>query len=214
MNLWNTIGVGLKEISSHKARSLLSMLGIILGVFLLGGDVAPPEVRRELRRLFVVQVVVAAVGASDAATATGLRDVVEAWQERRHSLPYEVDGVVVKVDRLRLHAELLCAQRQEMPRQQGNVVAALAQGRCGLVHGRDRALRLAARERRAARQPGRRVAAFGRAVRAHDGKGDDVAARTAQAALRASSSPLWKASAQSAAKSRFGKTTGGPTTSP
>ena len=32
MNLWNAIVVGLKEIWSHKFRSLLTMLGIILGV--------------------------------------------------------------------------------------------------------------------------------------------------------------------------------------
>ena len=36
----------------------------VIGVFLLGGDVAPPEVRRELRLLFGVQVVVALVTAS------------------------------------------------------------------------------------------------------------------------------------------------------
>ena len=32
MNLFNAIGVGLKEIWAHKFRSLLTMLGIILGV--------------------------------------------------------------------------------------------------------------------------------------------------------------------------------------
>jgi putative ABC transport system permease protein len=32
MNLWNTISIGLKEIWAHKFRSLLTMLGIILGV--------------------------------------------------------------------------------------------------------------------------------------------------------------------------------------
>jgi putative ABC transport system permease protein len=32
MNLWNTIGIGFKEIWAHKFRSLLTMLGIILGV--------------------------------------------------------------------------------------------------------------------------------------------------------------------------------------
>ncbi|MBE7560854.1 ABC transporter permease [bacterium] len=32
MNFWNAIVVGLKEIWSHKFRSLLTMLGIILGV--------------------------------------------------------------------------------------------------------------------------------------------------------------------------------------
>jgi len=32
VNLWNTISVGLKEIWAHKFRSLLTMLGIILGV--------------------------------------------------------------------------------------------------------------------------------------------------------------------------------------
>ncbi|MFN0069511.1 MAG: ABC transporter permease [Limisphaerales bacterium] len=32
MNLWNTISTGLKEIWAHKYRSLLTMLGIILGV--------------------------------------------------------------------------------------------------------------------------------------------------------------------------------------
>ena len=32
MNLWNAISVGLKEIWAHKFRSLLTMLGIILGV--------------------------------------------------------------------------------------------------------------------------------------------------------------------------------------
>jgi putative ABC transport system permease protein len=32
MNLWNTISTGLKEIWAHKFRSLLTMLGIILGV--------------------------------------------------------------------------------------------------------------------------------------------------------------------------------------
>ncbi len=32
MNVWNTIGTGFKEIWAHKFRSLLTMLGIILGV--------------------------------------------------------------------------------------------------------------------------------------------------------------------------------------
>lgn len=32
MSLWNAIEVGLKEIWAHKFRSLLTMLGIILGV--------------------------------------------------------------------------------------------------------------------------------------------------------------------------------------
>ena len=32
MNLWNAISVGFKEIWAHKFRSLLTMLGIILGV--------------------------------------------------------------------------------------------------------------------------------------------------------------------------------------
>ncbi|MEN9733067.1 MAG: hypothetical protein RLZ45_1062, partial [Verrucomicrobiota bacterium] len=32
MSLWNAIAVGLKEIWAHKFRSLLTMLGIILGV--------------------------------------------------------------------------------------------------------------------------------------------------------------------------------------
>ena len=32
MNLFNAIGIGLKEIWAHKFRSLLTMLGIILGV--------------------------------------------------------------------------------------------------------------------------------------------------------------------------------------
>src|SRR5215510_8534872 len=32
MNFWNAIVLGLKEIWSHKFRSLLTMLGIILGV--------------------------------------------------------------------------------------------------------------------------------------------------------------------------------------
>lgn len=32
MNLWNTIGIGFREIWAHKFRSLLTMLGIILGV--------------------------------------------------------------------------------------------------------------------------------------------------------------------------------------
>ena len=32
MNLWNTITTGFKEILAHKFRSLLTMLGIILGV--------------------------------------------------------------------------------------------------------------------------------------------------------------------------------------
>ena len=37
MNLWNAISVGLKEIWAHKFRSLLTMLGIILGVSSLVG---------------------------------------------------------------------------------------------------------------------------------------------------------------------------------
>ena len=37
MNLWNTILIGLKEIGSHKFRSLLTMMGIILGVASLVG---------------------------------------------------------------------------------------------------------------------------------------------------------------------------------
>jgi putative ABC transport system permease protein len=37
MHLWNTIMVGLKEVWSHKFRSLLTMLGIILGVASLVG---------------------------------------------------------------------------------------------------------------------------------------------------------------------------------
>src|SRR5438045_4469894 len=32
MNLWNAISIGFKEIWAHKFRSLLTMLGIILGV--------------------------------------------------------------------------------------------------------------------------------------------------------------------------------------
>src|SRR2546426_8210573 len=32
MNLFNAIGIGLKEIVAHKFRSLLTMLGVILGV--------------------------------------------------------------------------------------------------------------------------------------------------------------------------------------
>ena len=32
MNLWQAILIGLREILSHKFRSLLTMLGIILGV--------------------------------------------------------------------------------------------------------------------------------------------------------------------------------------
>ena len=32
MDLWNAMSVGLKEIWAHKSRSLLTMLGIILGV--------------------------------------------------------------------------------------------------------------------------------------------------------------------------------------
>src|SRR6476660_4142461 len=32
MNLWNAITIGFKEIWAHKFRSLLTMLGIILGV--------------------------------------------------------------------------------------------------------------------------------------------------------------------------------------
>src|SRR5687768_4892434 len=37
MNLWNTISTGFKEIWAHKFRSLLTMLGIILGVSSLVG---------------------------------------------------------------------------------------------------------------------------------------------------------------------------------
>jgi putative ABC transport system permease protein len=37
MNLWSAIGMGFKEIMAHKFRSLLSMLGIILGVSSLVG---------------------------------------------------------------------------------------------------------------------------------------------------------------------------------
>src|SRR5258705_13902332 len=40
MNLFNTIAVGLKEVWSHKFRSLLTMLGIILGVASLVGMAA------------------------------------------------------------------------------------------------------------------------------------------------------------------------------
>ena len=40
MNLLNTIMVGLKEIWAHKFRSLLTMLGIILGVASLVGMAA------------------------------------------------------------------------------------------------------------------------------------------------------------------------------
>lgn len=40
MNLWNTVLVGLKEIWAHKFRSLLTMLGIILGVASLVGMAA------------------------------------------------------------------------------------------------------------------------------------------------------------------------------
>ncbi len=32
MSLWNVVSVGFKEIWAHKFRSLLTMLGIILGV--------------------------------------------------------------------------------------------------------------------------------------------------------------------------------------
>ncbi|MBR5737316.1 MAG: ABC transporter permease, partial [Verrucomicrobia bacterium] len=37
MNIWATILVGLKEIWSHKFRSALTMLGIVLGVASLVG---------------------------------------------------------------------------------------------------------------------------------------------------------------------------------
>jgi putative ABC transport system permease protein len=37
MNLWNVIVIGMKEIWAHKARSLLTMMGIILGVSSLVG---------------------------------------------------------------------------------------------------------------------------------------------------------------------------------
>src|SRR5258708_3811240 len=40
MNLFNTLIVGLKEVWSHKFRSLLTMLGIILGVASLVGMAA------------------------------------------------------------------------------------------------------------------------------------------------------------------------------
>src|SRR5574338_161456 len=40
MNLFNTILVGLKEVWAHKFRSLLTMLGIILGVASLVGMAA------------------------------------------------------------------------------------------------------------------------------------------------------------------------------
>src|SRR6478672_10551242 len=32
MNLWNSLAIGLREIFSHKFRSVLTMLGVILGV--------------------------------------------------------------------------------------------------------------------------------------------------------------------------------------
>src|SRR5215207_8084931 len=32
MNFWNSLGIGLREIFSHKFRSILTMLGVILGV--------------------------------------------------------------------------------------------------------------------------------------------------------------------------------------
>ena len=40
------------------------------------------------------------------ATLDDVHAYIEQWRERRHSLPYETDGVVVKVDRLDLHDEL------------------------------------------------------------------------------------------------------------
>ena len=40
MNLFNTIRVGLKEVWTHKFRSVLTMLGIILGVASLVGMAA------------------------------------------------------------------------------------------------------------------------------------------------------------------------------
>jgi putative ABC transport system permease protein len=40
MNFFNTIVLGLKEVWSHKLRSLLTMLGIILGVASLVGMAA------------------------------------------------------------------------------------------------------------------------------------------------------------------------------
>ena len=43
MNLLNTIIVGFKEIWAHKARSLLTMLGIILGVASLVAMAAPHQ---------------------------------------------------------------------------------------------------------------------------------------------------------------------------
>ena len=55
MNLFNAILVGFKEIWAHKFRSLLTMLGIILGVFLLvlalwdKGALAAGRVRRRDR---------------------------------------------------------------------------------------------------------------------------------------------------------------------
>lgn len=39
-------------------------------------------------------------------TLEAVHDYIESWRERRHELPYETDGVVVKVDRLDLHEEL------------------------------------------------------------------------------------------------------------
>ena len=41
-----------------------------------------------------------------ASTSTGVIDFAERWREPRHELPYETDGVVVKVDRIDLQARL------------------------------------------------------------------------------------------------------------
>lgn len=60
-----TVGLGSFLLAYARAigRSRTEAVDVI-GVFLLGGDVAPPQVRRQLRGLFGVQVVVALVTAS------------------------------------------------------------------------------------------------------------------------------------------------------
>ncbi len=74
MNLWNTILVGLKEIWAHKFRSLLTMMGIILGVASLVGMAAITKGMENGMKESMI-----ANGGADKVTVTD--QAVPAWQD-------------------------------------------------------------------------------------------------------------------------------------
>jgi putative ABC transport system permease protein len=114
MNPWNAISVGFKEIWSHKFRSLLTMLGIILGVSSL---VAMSALVKGMEK-----------GAKESLIAIGglLKIRVEAQQlplEQRHLRDQAVGLTINDVHALRASAPLITAVSPEM-RLFGAVVSA------------------------------------------------------------------------------------------